>query len=380
MAGLVWLFTGCSGPPHDALHRANEVALAHLESGRYPDAVTAFQDAVAKWPEERTLWVNLAQALVLANRRAEAMAAYESALELPDESPKAKAGRTGHDHLLLDYAVTAIGVRRTPRALAFLEAITGPEPSSARSAIAFAILQRVEGRLGDALQSAEKATELWKTDGDSSGDEGSWGDIGLLARAIRMSGVVARDGLEADIDHDLDALGREDLIPAVMIRVSISLLQAGRSEEALVWARRATEAAPEIGRSWHLQALALEALGRSDEAIPVLQQASKARFPDPEAVVHYAAEMLERGLEEEALSVLRDLSSTPTRPGGPESDSAVVQMAIGSVYAQRGQRLLAREHVERALQIDPYNPEAALLYEKLTGSPPPPKVTQEPGE
>ena len=370
-AGVVWLMAGCGGEMADGVHRVNEEGLTHLEAGRYPEAVETFQKACGEWPAERTLWINLARTLVLAHRRGEAMAAYEQAIMLPDDRDADLADRTQRDNLLLDYAALAVGLHRTGRALVYVEKVAGTEPGSSRAALAYGILLRIEGRFDDALRSFDAAGKLWDGSGGQTEDGEPLEDIGLLAQAMAMSTTIARDGSRAQIDDYLQTLKGKNLRPALMVRVAIALLEGGRNEDALEWAKRATVTGPELGRGWHVMALALQILGRNDEAIPVLQQASKARLADPEAVVHYAAEMLDRGLEDEALNALRELSDPGSRVSEIDGGSAIVEMAIGSVYARRGQRLLAREHIERALQIDPDCTDAAVLFEKITGSPPP---------
>ncbi len=381
---LLGLFlSGCSRAPSDPIQRANEEAIALLESGNYPEAVAVFQRAVAEWPHERRLWLNLAQALILSNRIGEAMAAYESAIKISQDLGPSAQESEGRDRLI-EYVILAVDRGESSRALEILNNLPSGALETPRIQLAHGFLEMAEKRYEKALSAFDKAISLWISSGQTVNPDKPWGNVGITARVGKITALAALQGRDDEIDSILEELKNEKLSSSARTYLANSLLAAGRYEEALQQAQAATAEAPEQGRGWHLQALALEGMGKTDEAIPPLLKATTANHKDPEAVLHYAAIMLERGLEEEAMNALESLMDSLSRDehnrdassiAGQMKQAAAVQTAIGSIYAHRGQRIIAQDHLIQALKLDPGNQEAINLYTQITGKTPPQPIS-----
>ncbi|MGA9525527.1 MAG: tetratricopeptide repeat protein, partial [Myxococcaceae bacterium] len=103
----------------DALHKeepsvTRELAGALLELARFAEAEATLQDGLRRWPEDATLFCNLALVQLLSGRSGEAQASVEQALVLAPEDGISRNVRALIDDI-------ASGKRPLPKSLAELE-------------------------------------------------------------------------------------------------------------------------------------------------------------------------------------------------------------------------------------------------------------------
>lgn len=361
---------GCGANLFEAPNAVNERALDDLAAGRSSEAADALRAATQRWPQELPLWLNLAHALLAESRAEDALEAYDEALGLI-----LSAGSSPIPGIPLDfpdrYASLAIELQRSPWALDRLSQLPVALKETPYAQLGLARLYAEERRYAESLKAFERAQTLWvlsRSDRVSRAPGHSGQDVGVEALVGRVVTLATRDGVRADVDAVLAELARNETSPEQRLHVTTSLLTIQRYEEALQWATGLTENAPENGRGWHLRALALEGLDRMEEAAPFLQKAWEASRPDPEGALHYAALMLKSGADAEALIALEWIG----RSSEDDPASPAVAMALGVLYARRGDESSARAYIERALRAAPDDRDIRKLYEKMTGIAPPP--------
>ncbi len=371
---LVWSvlagsLVGCGTNPFEDPHAVNERALDHLAAGRSSEAAAVLRTATQKWPQELPLWLNLAHAYLAENRKEDALEAYDQAL-----GPILAANSNPTTEVSLDFldgfALLAIELQRSRWALDRLGQLPVALKETPFAQLGFARLLAQERRYAESLKAFERARTLWVmsgSDGAQSAPGESRRDVGREALVGRVATLAVRDGVRANIDAALAELAGNETNSEHRLHVATTLLTIQRYDEALLWATGLTESAPELGRGWHLRALALEGLGRMEEAVPLLREAWKATQPDPEGAVHYAALMLKRGLDDEALIALEWIGQSFEG----NSTSPTVDAALGALYARRGDEASARRTLERALRAAPDDRDVRKLYEKVTGTPAP---------
>lgn len=159
----------------------------------------------------------------------------------------------------------------------------------------------------------------------------------LLARAAWGLGDLARvrNVLE-------EALSQAPEHPGLLTQRGLLDQAAGRYEAAVGWFDRAIAAAPYESQGYYQRALALRALGRSDEA---------------ERDAHRAAELKQAIVEMSALNA--EASAHPLDPG--------VRCRLGRLCERLGKFELAASWYRAALACDPRNPEAGSALAALQG-------------
>lgn len=136
-----------------------------------------------------------------------------------------------------------------------------------------------------------------------------------------------------------------------------SLLMQNRAPEAIGplerAVRRAADAESEI-----LLALALTAVGRSEEALELLRQATARRPPHPQAFLEYGGMHARKGRFDEAIAILEEgLALTP--------GSIELRMELGFVHLKRNDRVRARELMGQALAAAPGRPDILAALARM---------------
>jgi tetratricopeptide (TPR) repeat protein len=136
-----------------------------------------------------------------------------------------------------------------------------------------------------------------------------------------------------------------------------ALLMQKRPGEAIEPLRRATRRAdnPAIET---LLAKALAAVGRRDEAVDQLRQATTRRPPFPQAFVELGDLLGAGGRSEEAIAVFESgLALTP--------DAAVLRIGLGYVHLGRNDRAKARDQFSRARAAAPERRDAVIALARV---------------
>lgn len=91
--------------------------------------------------------------------------------------------------------------------------------------------------------------------------------------AIKILGyALVMQGRAAEAVDPLEKAARPSRDPEVETQLAIALRQAGDSDKALIWLKRAIKRMPPFAPAFHELGYLLHSLGRSDEAIDVLKQ------------------------------------------------------------------------------------------------------------
>jgi tetratricopeptide (TPR) repeat protein len=141
---------------------------------------------------------------------------------------------------------------------------------------------------------------------EGQGDERVRQHLGLGVAFFR-SGMLEDAGRELHSALELDPRN-----PSALFRLALIAFREGHFGEALEHFERMREDARSTYPVLHNRALALEMLGRYDEALEVLDEAAKARPGEPELALARGIVHLKRGAVGEALEALRAYRTSPT--------------------------------------------------------------------
>ena len=84
--------------------------------------------------------------------------------------------------------------------------------------------------------------------------------------------ALLMQGRAADAVAPLEKAARASHDPEIETQLAIALRQAGQTDKALIWLKRAIKRMPPFAPAFHELGYVLHSLGRSDEAIAVLKQ------------------------------------------------------------------------------------------------------------
>ncbi|MFO0549578.1 MAG: FkbM family methyltransferase [Polyangiaceae bacterium] len=263
------------------------------QQGRWEEAAKALRKATVLEPQAARLWVRLGQAYDKVDRIPDAIRALERALELED--------------LVLHRRLLAEAHLRGGMPARALQLLT---PRSVQ--------------LGD--------------DGEA------WA---VLARAAH----AARDPI---LREALEGASATQLKESIATDLANLAIDAGLFDAGVRLANHARSAAPDAWNddSLLLEARALEAAGRGDDAVMLLERAVNER-PTPKKALHLAALHSRRGAPERALPILRG-----ARTSFPSSTDVLV--ALGHVARESNELDTAFSAFEAALQLDANHPGACF--------------------
>jgi tetratricopeptide (TPR) repeat protein len=170
------------------------------------------------------------------------------------------------------------------------------------------------------------------------------------SRVLRWVGQIRAD--MGDMDLALDYYRRAlEINPgglAILSSVTIELLQAGRHEEALVYALRARDQAPGVAIHWMWDSYTLLAgimprLGKADEYYDIIRAATEKYGQDnPRFYLYLASEQRKRGEIEEAISSYR--SALAIKESAPAlAGLGGAQWLLGDTEAALASLIAARE-------------------------------------
>jgi len=268
-------------PDASWLHEHMAGLLAFAE--HYSDAERAARQAIAMFPECARHHQVLAETLKLQGRLEEALAAADKAVVYGD----------GEWDYLFCYARISADLGRLAEAEQCARTAVDAFPSLARCRQLLSDILRLQGRPEDALAELGRAVELG---------------------ASELNQLVARAELTATL---------------------------GRLDEAEVWARRATEAAPEDAHRRHFLAGILERQGRIGAALHEAVEAAKCRTAEPWHFHNLGRLFLAGGDLKEAERYLR-------RASNAEQEDARHHQLLSESLARQGRLDLALQAAEAA--------------------------------
>ena len=118
----------------------------------------------------------------------------------------------------------------------------------------------------------------------------------------------------------------------------------GDIETELVYDRRALAAEPANARYWGAAGLALYRLGRLEEAIPLMREASRKDPGNTEGLFYFGGLLFEAGRYAEAVEVLSRVVAVTGRRREP-------LYALGAAYAALGDTARARQVIDSVLAV-----------------------------
>ena len=362
---IAWLEEAALGNPD--LYSA--LAGFYGRAGRWPDAVDAYDRALAASPRAVDLRVRYARALLAAGAASDLSRAGEVLGE-------AAALRPEDEQILylLSQAQRRSGQIESAEATA--RRLIGLNADNARAYASLAEVLEARGRYDDVVDELEPAVARFRRQDDSALAMAML--LPHLGFAYQRTGGSAR--AVATFEEALALSPGDVSLTAYLVQAHVA---AGDHTRALELAREArTEHPDDLGLA-RLEARALSAGGRDDEAIGVLDSLLRSQGENPEAHVALARAYDDAGRGDRAVSVLQSaVEQFPSLIGltfelgaalerqsryveaeeafrrviASDPDHTPALNYLGYMFAERGERL--RESVElikRALAIDPDN-------------------------
>lgn len=368
-----------------ARDRDNRAALVDLaralgELGRHEEASQAARRALAVAPDDPELHLTLAGLEAARGRPEAALSALDTALALDPRSVDAKVEKA---RVLLrldeDTGDTGDGPRRA-EAIALLGQALEEDPDHGRAQVAWADAVEVErgdldaaaarlrevtarqpflaegwralGRVLERRGRTEEAEECYREGlRRQPRDPGLQALLGLLL-AERGDAEEATPLLEAAAESAVSAL------PQVHDGLAAVAVARGEWARAETEARRAVELAPEMASAWNHLAVALEELGRTEEALAAYDRALAADGSYWQAVFNRGLLLRKQGRDSAAMEMFRRVLEL--NPG-----HAASHYELGVLHGARGAVARAREHLEAALAAEPEHPRAGRIRRLL---------------
>jgi tetratricopeptide (TPR) repeat protein len=307
--------------PATEFYRLLDVA-KELEDAGSPEAIPAFEKALALSPEDVRGNTHLANALVRKGKFEEAIRHYRTALK---GNPRYLEARTNLGAALAQEGKLDEASAEYRRALE-----VDPKYSDAHADLGIALLR--QGKLDEAIAHLETAVEISPDFVDAQTNLGV-----VLIQKGRPEEAIAHfeEALEADPSN---AEAHADL--------GVALLHQGKIQEAIPHLEKGLAANP---RSAELNAnlgAALAESGRLEEAIPRLQEAAKLAPDSAELQSNLAQALTEKGRVDEALPHLERAATLV-----PESAERHASFGAALVQARRFDEAIAQ--FEKALTFKP---------------------------
>ena len=333
---------------------------------RWADAADAYERALQRRPDSRTLKFRLARALLTDGRTAAARDQLQSLIDEDDEQPAIQFLLARTELELGNFQAAESAARR------LLEL----EPDDVRAVYALAEIfqrQRQPQRLVDVVAPIVESLRTRESRDPQM--------IGLLTRLAFAEIDLGRHDRAVTLLEEARALSRPDA--SLDAYVGQAYVEAGRLAEALDDLEDARRRFPDDIRLIRLQAEVLQATGDPDAGIALMSQALDDHRDDRAAYLGLAGLHVDGDRFDEATRVLKSaLEAFPEEPSilfqlgaaleqqqrYDEAEQAFLRVLsadpahapalnyLGYMLADRGDRLeVSIEYIERALDVDPAN-------------------------
>jgi arylsulfatase A-like enzyme/Tfp pilus assembly protein PilF len=360
-------------PVHDELQTVGEL----LWAGRAEEAVLRVRRALQADPDNVAALRELSRGLVLLGRLDEAAAAASRASAAAPWSARALTIEADVEHRrgnprraleLIERALTLderfvearidrarylAAVGRGDEARAELSALLAAAPDN--NWVALRTAELVDLAAGDADAAERRLREV--LDRNPTFTEATL----LLGRILSDQG---RLGEAAAVYREAVATGTAS--PAVHARLAVlaafESLQRGDPAGAATSARNALETDPSSAVAWNALAVALDELGRKDEAEAAYRRAAELDPGDWRALFNLGILLREAGRADEAAAVQEEVLARSPGNAGAHFELGVLWAAF------LGDTERARSHLRAAVDADPSHPRAAqarMLLERL---------------
>jgi tetratricopeptide (TPR) repeat protein len=328
--------------PGDPLLAVRYAEIVELPGRRYPEADGRLRRAVAKQPYLASAWRALGRVREAAGRPVDARAAYLDGLRYQP--------RDGTLHAALGLLlVESEGATARSHLEQAVELSPMPAPE-VRNALGDVLAQS-----GETAAAAEQWTLVVRATESATIPE----DRHQRAIALRSLGrhdeaeSVWRDLTRARPDH---AAAWQGLAAAALDRKAWS--------DAVAAARRAAEIDPGLATAWNILAIATEEIEGKAASVPLYRRAVGAQPTYWQASLNLGLALRDLGRSTEAAQAFEAVLAI-----APEH--AKSHYELGLLYAgPLGDAARARDHLERALLLDPASPRAADARAALARLPP----------
>lgn len=245
--------------PSEADKPFNE-GIAYASLGKWPEAITALENAVAMNPQDGEAWFQLGLALNKKSRNSEARDALEKAYAIADDYAASR------EQMSLVYDLRG-DLQREIEVLRAAIALDDPHPAFLRYRLGY-----LYSRTGEMDSSIVWLKETMKTSMNSSAE---YGAMVLLGAIYQQRGDLesARAMYLGQVANPFDAH-----MEMTYFNLGVIDFQSAAYEQALVWFQKAVTVNPANAKSWYNLATAYLALNQP-EKVPPLEE--KLRGLDP---------------------------------------------------------------------------------------------------
>ncbi len=318
---------------HDERDRRIREQLKRLDKSSFTNAVTIYEQAIARAPEDWVLRENYATLLQDFAQPREAEAQWRKAIQLLPHSEQAWFGLAN----LLDS-----DGRAAEAVVAFREALRRrPNSIEARNGLGLALAGL--GRFAEAISEYERALRL-KPD--------------FAEARVNLGQTLAQQGKFAEASAQyLDVLRRQSNNVPARINLGKLLAVQGKPEEAAVHYREAIRLKPDNAVAHYNLGNALNTLGRSDEAVTHFAEAVRHNPSFPEARYNLALGLAKQNRNAEVIGHLTEVVRLK-----PTFADARFNLGVALAKAQRYAE--AVEQFREALRLDPSNAAARKFLEQ----------------
>jgi tetratricopeptide (TPR) repeat protein len=320
----------------------------------YESRETLWRDTVTHNPGAKMAWINLADTLSRAARRAEALPCYERALAL-DPNDADVHNDFGNDLILLG---------RPAEALPHLERAAELKPDWAEMQGNLGNALRAVGRGADSIEHYQRAVALAPRYakarlnlGSALAEAGRYDDaVREFTEALRLNPndasarqslglALRRLGRLPDAIAEFErALRTEPNSAELHMQLGMTLVQAGRTSEAIAQLEQATKLGPTLAAAHGALGTTLAVLQRWSDAIPVLERAIALDPANPESRRALGVALVNTNHLEQAVPHFE--AALRIDPNSPESHAF-----LGQTLRALGRDAEAREHLRRAAEL-----------------------------
>ena len=302
---LKYLQTAVAKNPKSAV--AEEAMGRYLDENReYPAAESAFKKAIVLDPKWAAAQISLGDFYLARGQSAPALTAYRAAVA---EDPK-----NGAAHLALGLGIAAAGDAQNSEKE--LRTAASLMPNSARPHVALGNLLSLKGHYDQAISEYQTALKL---------DPRNAGTYVLLGMAQQKGGNAKlaekayRQALEIEANN----------IVALNNLAWIAMMTPERASEAVVYAKKAAEAAPKMGQVLDTLGWAYHVNGENELASQTLKRGAAVAPEDPRLLYHLAVVYGAQGHKQEEQATLK--KALATNKPFPELDDAKSRLSGNGV-------------------------------------------------